>query len=176
MKRIYKKYRLLIFLCIFCIAANVHVKTYLLDKQLQRIASLQKMTSESRSNSKDAVSITANAKTGVSIHLAKILSDIGTKPYLGQYIDQVAKLIDKNRVSLDKDLVFEAKETDIPVLVKYDSLFTVKGNYENIKQFLADMQNIRALSSVRSATISPLEPGTNKLALHVGISVYFKKG
>ncbi len=171
----YKKYRVLIFLCILFIAGNVYVKTHLFEKQLQRVSSLQTMISKARSDNKAAASRQGNTKTDLTMHLSKIMSAIDTKPYLGPYIDQVAKLIDKNRVRLDKGLVFEVKEAGMPFLVQYDSLFTVEGSYENIKLFISDMQNIRSLSYVRSAKMSQLEPGTNKLSLKMGISVYFKK-
>lgn len=175
MKRIYKKYKILIFLCLLCLIVNVYVKIDLLANQSDRIASLQKMTSRARMDNDTAAGRQGDKKTDVSIHLSKLMSTIETRPHLVQYTDRIAKLIDKNRVTLKENLVFEIKEAEMPFLVKYDSLFTVEGSYENIKRFISDIQNTRALFYVRSADMAALETDSQKLALHMGISVYFKK-
>ncbi len=176
MIRLFKKYRLLLFICTLCIAANFFAKAYLIKAQAERILYLQKLASATRLNVAKPGSDQYASNRQTADALSKLLSDVDGEHHMPRYADQISFLVEKNRLRLEKDLVFAAREDNIPFLTKYSSRFTVKGKYADLKKFLADIQNIRGLSYIDLLEISSSRPVKNSVSLSIGIHVYFKKG
>ncbi len=176
MTRILKKYKVLLLICAISILANVATKVHLIDRQVERLAFLQKITSATRSSSLVASKASQKTQNTEQQLIRRVLDTASEEFFVTQYAVKLHDLIDKNRLNLKHSLVFGVQEDSRLSLLKYTTHVNVTGRYPDIKHLIADFQNTKGLSHIDSLSMSRDSLNPARVSLKLGISVYFKRG
>ena len=170
-----KKIKIIIYICVFAIFCNVVVKFSIIDNQSTQILFLQQRVMAVRSDNSSAFEKSKLQISKQHNDINMIMNEIPEEFSFLEYAVNVRSLIDKNQLFIEHSLIFSPGETQNPTLMVYNTDIIVTGKYPDIKQFVADIQNLKGLKHLNSVSITR---GKNRqsITLSFKLSVFLKKG
>ena len=104
------------------------------------------------------------------------MNEIPQEFSFSEYAVKVRSLIDMNQLFIEDSLVFSPEETQNPSLLVYNTNIIVTGKYPAIKQFIADIQNLKGLKYLNSVSMIRDSKHRERIKLSLRLSVFLRKG
>ncbi|MCK5542485.1 MAG: type 4a pilus biogenesis protein PilO [Desulfobacterales bacterium] len=171
-----KKVKIIIYICVFAILCNIAVKFFIIGNQSKYISFLQKKAVAVRSDTSSAFERSERQISKQYNDIKMIMNEIPKEFSFSEYAVKVRSLIDANQLVIEDSLIFNPKETESPFLLVYNTNIIVTGNYSNIKQFIADIQNLKGLKDLNSVSMTRDEKYRDIIKLSLRLSVFLRKG
>ena len=154
------------------ILINLGGKVMIISRQAKTISNLQQKTEEAR---RQSAKLPARPEATVEQKIRMIIKKIPTVFTLSEYSATLRSLMDRYSLSTDNDISFAGEKIPYSFLQAYNTKFSVFGTYPDIKQFIADVQNLEGLNHFNSVTIQRDEDRSGMIRMNVDLSVYFKR-
>jgi Tfp pilus assembly protein PilO len=171
-----KKIKIIIYVCVCIMLSNIAVKYFIIGNQSSYISFLQKKAIAVRSDTSSASERSAQQISKQYNDLKKIMNKIPKEFSFSDYAIKVRSLIDKNQLFIEDSLIFRPEKTLNPSLLVYNTNIIVTGNYSDIKQFIADIQNLTGLKYLNAVSMKRGEKDRERIQLNLMLSVFFRKG
>ncbi len=171
-----KKFKIIIYICIFIIFCNFIVKFVLVDNQTKQIFFLQKRVMAMRSDSSSALKKSKLQRSKQHKEINLIMDEIPKVLSFSEYAVKIRSLIDDNQLTINSGLVFSPGKAQNPSLLIYSTKFIVTGKYPDIKQFLAAIQNLKGIKHLNSITMTRNTKDKTRISLDLKLSIFLKKG
>ncbi len=170
-----KKLKIIIYICVFIIFCNLVVKFFIIDNQTQRIFFLQKRVMAMRSDSSLALEKSKQQRSKQHKEINLIMGEIPKVLSFSEYAVKIRSLIDDNQLSINGSLVFSPGKVQNPSLLIYDTKFIVTGTYPDIKQFIAELQNLKGIKHLNSINMTRNTEDNTRISLGLKLSIFLKK-
>lgn len=171
-----KKIKIIIYICVFAILCNIAVKFFIIGNQSKYISFLKKKAIAVRSDTNSAFEKSERQISKQYNDIKIIMNEIPKEFSFSEYAVKVRSLIDKNQLIIQNSLVFSPEETKNLSLRVYNTNIVVTGQYPGIKQFIADIQNIKGLKYLNSVSMTRDTKYRDIIQLSLRLSVFLRKG
>lgn len=171
-----KKVKIIIYVCVFAILCNIVVKYFIIGNQSTYISFLQKKAVAVRSDTSSASARSEQQISKQYNEIEMILNEIPKEFAFSEYAVKVRSLVDTNQLFIEDSLVFSPEETENPSLLVYNTHIIVTGKYPAIKQFIADIQNLKGLKYLNSVNMTRDSKSRERIKLSLRLSVFLRKG
>ena len=170
-----KKVKIFIIIFVFAILCNIVVKFFVIGNQSTYIHFLQKKAVAARTDSSSAFEKSKLQISKLHNDINMIMNEIPKEFSFLEYAVKIRSLIDENQLVFEDSLIFIPEETKNLSLLVYTTNILVTGKYPDIKQFVADIQNLKGLKYLNSVSITR---GKNRqsITLSLKLSVFLRKG
>ncbi|UCD91104.1 MAG: type 4a pilus biogenesis protein PilO [Desulfobacterales bacterium] len=175
LKKIFFQYRFFWIACCLVLLVNVVFYIFIIRMERRKVVALHHQYIKIRA--RDTQSFKRVDKS--TAPYLKVRKDLKTfvdmLPPVVTVADKVRELnavLDKHRFSVNR-MTFSPDKTSPFSLWKYTTSFTVSGNYSELKNLLADIQNLRGLFCIESLTLNRPR-GNDRIDMTLSIATYFK--
>lgn len=171
-----KYFKVIILVCcalgLFC---NVIAKKYFITPQNNRIIILQQVAKAARGGhyiKKEK----ASSPVVVGDEFQKVKAGLPSAATFTRHVALIAALVEKHRLQVEQNLVFEPIETEHPELQGFRASISVQGSYAGVKKLLAEIQNIAGISYIDKLKMSRVKEGRNRIKMDANLVIFFRQG
>lgn len=175
LKKIFFRYRFFWAACCLVLIANIAFYVFFIRGEKSRIDELHQQYLMIRAREARAT-IKGNGSTA---HFLKVRADlkkfVDMLPPVVTVADKVRELhavLGKHNFTVN-EMTFRPDKTSTFSLWKYTTSFTVAGSYSELKDLLADIQNLRGLFCIESLSLNRPR-GEAQIDMTLSIATYFK--
>ena len=161
---------------VFAILCNIVVQYLVIGNQSTYIFVLQKKVLATRNDTSLASERSERQISKQYNDIKMIMNEIPKEFSFSDYAVKVRSLIDKNKLFIEDSLVFRPEETQNSSLLVYNTNIIVTGKYSDIKQFIADIQNLKGLKFLNSVSMTREGKYRERIKLSLGLSIFLRKG
>lgn len=175
LKKILFRYRFFGAACCLVLIANVAFYIFIIKGERRKVDALHHQYIKIRARDTQSFKKGDNS-TAQYLEVKKDLNKfVDMLPPVVTVADKVRELnavLDKHHFSVNR-MTFSPDKTSPFSLWKYTTLFTVSGNYSELKNLLADIQNLRGLFCIESLMLNRPK-GNDQIDMTLSIATYFK--
>lgn len=169
-----KKNKIVMLLSILFIIGNAGVNVFLIDNQKKKIKSIQHRLASARKIAVPDTDSETEKHITARYDIKKAVNDL---PHVFTFTEQAGKIgtiIDRNRLYLQKSMLFKSEKSDRLSLTKYSTNIIVTGDYKGLKGFIADIQNSPELICMTNLRFKRSSDNDSRISLACEISIFFK--
>ena len=175
LKKAFFRYRFYWAACCVVLLANILFYAFIVREERHQIADLHQQYLNIRTREAQSIK-KGNGSTAHYLEVKKDLNKfVEMLPSVVTVADKVRELdavLGKHNFSVNNMTFRPDKMSPLP-LWKYTTSFTVAGSYSELKDLLADIQNLRGLFCIESLTLSrPIDKA--QIDMTLGIATYFR--